>query len=117
MNKEQWVFVLSLALFAYGLYSAATRWIPEKQFHPPAAGTRAGGPKVEAMEPPVFASEDEGSQFREGGRDPFQPKPEVFGRRLAVSVKKHMVLNFEAPEPLVHVFKFLFQTCHLSIAD
>ena len=77
MNKEQWVFILSLALLAYGIYSMASKWIPEKQFHPPGAGTRSAGSKVEPMDPPVFASEDEQSLYREGGRDAFQPNRET----------------------------------------
>ena len=74
MNKEPWVFIAGLVLVGLGIYFTVTTWRAEKQFEPPPiTGSRGVGP-VGPSVTLLFASEDDGAEFRAGGRDPYQPK-------------------------------------------
>jgi hypothetical protein len=100
INKEQWVFILALALLGYGVYSITTNWMPEKKFVPPAINRKGGGPRVEPLEMPLFSAEDEVALFRERGRDPFQPNRETEPLPLArLEIPPRPALARVAPGP------------------
>ncbi|MHC4777492.1 MAG: hypothetical protein ACYTFG_02820 [Planctomycetota bacterium] len=101
MNKEQWTFLAGVALFLLGGYFTATGWMPEKQFQPPTIKQKKGPEEAPPVEATIFASEDDLSEFRPRGRDPFIPKRDTEPLPLAELRKPPMPdLKRVAPGPM-----------------
>jgi hypothetical protein len=118
MNKEQWTFLAALALFGLGVFLAATGWVQEKKFQPPAIKNRAGaaGAAIK-VPPPVFSAEEEQTAFAAGGRDPFRAKTDLEDLPLPeLPVPPLADLRRVAPGPLPGLGSFNLRVLEEAVA-